>query len=495
MQLDGETLRFIFGFKLRGLRQERDLSLKALAKKTGLSPSYINEIEKGKKYPKSDKIRLLSQTLNVSYDDLTSIKLKNELGLLAQTLGNNMVRNLPFDVFGIPARTLFELMSERPQSFGALIGTVLELARKNNITVEDFFRATLSAYLDSNGNYFPELERLATEFLSALPKEGGAIKSSQLIQYLTSTRRYRIKKIDFKAVDPALKDLYFHFIPGNEPSLSLNPGLSENETLFILAKEIGYCLLGQTDRMNSSFHLNPDSFDALLNNFKSAYFASALVIPEKKLVEQMSTFFKKKKWDPNDLLDMVSMYSAPPAAFFHRVSQILPSRLGLDQVFFLRFEFNPKLDELQLLQELHLSGLHAPHEAKNQEHYCRRWLTTSLMRELNQSNVEMLAGAQRSEFFGTGKEYLCFSLAHKKELDPTRTQCLTVGLRVNDDLRKRVAVLEDQTLLRRMVSDICESCGIQNCAERAAEPKILNEEAKQTLREKALDKLQGHLPS
>src|SRR4051812_5005964 len=100
MQLDTETLRFIFGFKLRGMRQERNLSLKTLSLQTGLSPSYINEIEKGKKYPKTDKILILAQALGVSYDDLTSVKLKKELGIIAQVLGSSMVRGLPFEVFG-----------------------------------------------------------------------------------------------------------------------------------------------------------------------------------------------------------------------------------------------------------------------------------------------------------------------------------------------------------------------------------------------------------
>ena len=72
MLLDQESLRFIFGLKLRGFRQAKGLSLKNLARSSGLSPSYINEIEKGKKYPKSDKILLLAKGLEISYDELIS---------------------------------------------------------------------------------------------------------------------------------------------------------------------------------------------------------------------------------------------------------------------------------------------------------------------------------------------------------------------------------------------------------------------------------------
>jgi DNA-binding XRE family transcriptional regulator len=47
-----------FGLKLKQARTNKDLSLFGLAKITELSKSYLNEIEKGKKYPKTDKIIL-----------------------------------------------------------------------------------------------------------------------------------------------------------------------------------------------------------------------------------------------------------------------------------------------------------------------------------------------------------------------------------------------------------------------------------------------------
>ena len=53
----------------------KNLSLFGLSKLTGLSKSYLNEIEKGKKYPKTDKIVTLSEALEVPYDHLVSLKL------------------------------------------------------------------------------------------------------------------------------------------------------------------------------------------------------------------------------------------------------------------------------------------------------------------------------------------------------------------------------------------------------------------------------------
>ena len=74
MLIDKETLRLVFGLKLRSLREGKNYSLKELAKKTGLSPSYLNEIEKGKKYPKSEKIILLAEALDEKYENLILTK-------------------------------------------------------------------------------------------------------------------------------------------------------------------------------------------------------------------------------------------------------------------------------------------------------------------------------------------------------------------------------------------------------------------------------------
>ena len=103
MLLDQESLRLIIGVKLRSLRQDKGYSLKTLARLTKLSPSYLNEIEKGKKYPKGDKIMLLAKALGVTYDELISIQLKKELQILTMVLEKNILKGLPVQVFGIPA--------------------------------------------------------------------------------------------------------------------------------------------------------------------------------------------------------------------------------------------------------------------------------------------------------------------------------------------------------------------------------------------------------
>src|SRR5260370_1557384 len=71
-ELSGEHLRFVLGLKLKSLRQEQGAPLKLVAARSGLSISYLSEIEKGKKYPTLEKLIRLARALDVSFHPLVS---------------------------------------------------------------------------------------------------------------------------------------------------------------------------------------------------------------------------------------------------------------------------------------------------------------------------------------------------------------------------------------------------------------------------------------
>jgi transcriptional regulator with XRE-family HTH domain len=136
MAINEKNLRLILGLKIRQNRQGKHFSLKELSDRCGLSVSYLNEIEKGKKYPKADKIMAISQALEVPYDDLVSLKLDNELNPLSGFLKTSLLQDLPFDLFGIDASDLMSLISEDPTRFSALVATLVEIARNYDVQVE-----------------------------------------------------------------------------------------------------------------------------------------------------------------------------------------------------------------------------------------------------------------------------------------------------------------------------------------------------------------------
>ena len=89
------------------------MSFSELAEKAGLSVSYLNEIEKGKKYPKSEKIATLADALDVPYDKLVSLKLDKNLSPVGEILNTRLLDELPLELFGIDKGKLIEIIASR----------------------------------------------------------------------------------------------------------------------------------------------------------------------------------------------------------------------------------------------------------------------------------------------------------------------------------------------------------------------------------------------
>jgi transcriptional regulator with XRE-family HTH domain len=87
--------RLILGLKVRNLRHERGETLQSLASRAGLSISYLSEIEKGKKYPKPEKLLRLAEALAVPFDDLVSLKVAEDLGPLKVAFSSPLLREFP----------------------------------------------------------------------------------------------------------------------------------------------------------------------------------------------------------------------------------------------------------------------------------------------------------------------------------------------------------------------------------------------------------------
>ncbi|MEM8892577.1 MAG: helix-turn-helix transcriptional regulator, partial [Bacteroidota bacterium] len=94
---NNQIISLIFGFKLRYLRQKFGLSYHELAEKTGLSTSYLNDIEKGKKYPKPDKITTLAEAFGLDYDYMVSTTSSKKLKPIIDLLNSKFLKLFPLD--------------------------------------------------------------------------------------------------------------------------------------------------------------------------------------------------------------------------------------------------------------------------------------------------------------------------------------------------------------------------------------------------------------
>lgn len=468
-------LNIILGLKLKKYRTERDLSLKELSGISGLSPSYLNEIEKGKKYPKTDKILSLASALGVSYDELVSTQLSDDLTPLSSLLQGDFLDDLPLELFGIEEGNLVDIMSGAPSKFSSLIETLIEIGRNFDLKLEDFLFAALRAYQERHHNYFGELEMAVDRFRDIHGfGETPTMSLKDLETFLQKEYKYTIDDQKLSSF-PNLKEFRSVFENGRSPVLYLNPLLLDAQRKFILAKEIGFNFMGLKKRPGTSTWLKVKSFDEVLNHFKASYFAGSLLMNRAVMVNDVKAFFSRDHFQPELLLDLMEKYGATPEMFQNRLSQLAQKHFGIDEVYFLRLYADIDQPTVHLSKELHLSGLHNPHRINKREHYCRRWVSTGVLEELRRKLQgkdfkQPVIKAQFSKYYNTDSIYFNLAIARPLQLRSNTMSCVTLGMRMNRSFEGLVAFRNDPALKEVTVNNTCERCGWMDCPDRAAEP-------------------------
>lgn len=493
MSTRSQNERIIFGLKVKQLRQELGLSFVELAGQTGMSVSYLNEIEKGKKFPKKDKIEKLAVALNKSYEELTSLELNKSLSPVGDLLRSNFLNELPLNLFGIELTKVVEIIANAPVRVGAFISTLLELSRNYALKEENFYFGALRSYLELHNNYFEDIEIAVDRFCKLYDLSPERPISVNFLKKLLEDR-FGYEIIENGLDDyPELQNLRSVFIP-EKKRLLLNSDLSPMQKAFQFGKELGFDFLELKERARTSSLLNINVFEEVLNHSKAIYFSVALHISKGSLIKEFEVFFNKENWDGEAFMAIMRKYEATPEMFFHRLTNILPQFFGMRKLFFLRFTHDPKRDVFEIDKELHLSRRHQPHSNGLFEHYCRRWVSLSLLKDLHQVQKEgkfigTIVGAQRSFYYGTDDEYLCLTLARPAYPRPNQNVSVTLGLLVNKVVREKVRFLHDPAIQEKEVNKTCERCPVLDCEERAAPPTVVEKRDNYRQVEDVLSKL------
>ncbi len=473
--IEEDYIRLIFGLKMKQIRTEKHLSLFGLAKATGLSKSYLNEIEKGKKYPKRDKILLLAEALDVSYDQLVSLKLDKNLAPIGEILQSRLLKEIPLELFGIRESDLIDIIAEAPVKVNAFISTLIEISKHYNLSKESFYLAALRSYQEANNNYFEEIEQAAEKFARAYSIDlTQKISSRDLEEILIEEYGYSINNDELNQ-HKELSNLRSIFVPGSK-TLLISKETDESQRTFIYAKEIAYHFLNITERLYTFSWIKFETFDQVLNNFYASYFAGALIIPRKELVREMKSFFDEKEFSAVKLKQVINRFTDSPETFYQRLTNILPKDLNLKNLFFLRFRHKPEKGGFQMTKELHITSSQEPHGNENNLHYCRRWVAIKTLSEIPLIQEEHLIEAQISSYTDTDHQYLVLSSATKDPIRGGFYRSIALGILISGNTQNRIAFLNDPQIPSRLVGVTCEKCSITNCLERAAPPSILERE-------------------
>jgi len=492
MLTDNDNVRLIFGLKVKALRQAKELSYQQLAEKTGMSLSYVHDIETGKKFPKADKILALAKALGVDYDYLVSLRASKKLQPIIDLINSDFINAIPWEHFGLTPASMLDLFSNTPDKVTAFISTLLKISRSYQLSKESFYNAALRSYQDLQDNYFEEIETAVKNFRKeykwkeVIPPETASLESA-LQKMNVSINRKRMNSMD------ALKDLRSYYSATNK-TLFINKAFSPAQEKFLMAREIAFQYLGFTDRPYETIIMQSESFDMLLNNFKASYFAVALLMPEDNFTEDVKRIVMQPKWNDKSWLELCTKYDVTPEMMMQRLTNILPSHFSIDHLFFLRIAGNPAKNEFEITKELHLSQLHNPYANATHEHYCHRWISINSIKHVaelvaKKKYKQPIVEAQISQYWQTHNRYLCISIAKPAAKGSDEMVSVTIGLMIDQKLLQTMPFVNDTAIPVKTVHTTCERCGIMDCEDRAVPPVQILKEQQQDKINKALKQL------
>ncbi len=317
-----QLVNVIFGMKVRRGGIKAGLTSTGLAQRCEISASYLTEVEKGRKYPRADKIMRMAAELDTTYDELVSITLPPTLNYLETALSSSLLQQFPFDTFGLQISDLVTLLTKAPDKASALLHAVVEIGRQHDLREEQFLWAALRSYQELQNNYFEALEDAAVEFaVEHRLSDQRPIGLDRLQEILSDRYGYELDW-EMLADHPELGRYRSVYVEGKRPRLLVNDALAKNQIKFLLARELGYRYLDLKERTVTS---SPDrvlSFQQALNDFQASYFAGALLMPQVQMLSDLGEFFAEPTWQPQRLLDILALHDVTPEMLLYRITEL-----------------------------------------------------------------------------------------------------------------------------------------------------------------------------
>ena len=281
------------GQRLRQLRLERGIRQSDLARAIGISPAYLNLLEKGRRNMQFPLLLSALTELSVDLDAfMSSIGEARPDDVLAHLLDDPLTRTLDLEHVDLAAphaepkvattiAALFHLYKNtRAQLDKAMTrlqqGSPPPLGYAPGDEVTDF--------LEANRNYFPELEELAAEVRAeaVLPRR---FVSDQLVAVLRERFAAEVEIEPPRAPSSVVRK----FDP-NTRKLVLSSAIPEQRLKFQIGHVIGLLLLDETKLLDMYFadsaprHVETPR---LIKIHLANYFAGALLLPYHEFIDEV----------------------------------------------------------------------------------------------------------------------------------------------------------------------------------------------------------------
>ncbi len=446
------------GPKIKAFRRQLGLQANKFAEQLGISPTYLNLIEGGKRKIDGDLLIKISKELRVELSDLTSksdINLENDI---SELLDDQLFEDL--DILGPEVK---DLVSTNPKIARALIKLGDNFKQKDHEIVNkvenisgkiidsrkaSFPGEVISDFLQENKNYFPELEEFANNVFEKVQKNNRT-RYIALCDYLKKEYSITVKDV----------------IPEEEKPFSKIFNKSKNELLLsdynsLETKKLhAAAQIAQEGAINiitnylSNFNFPSDESERLTQVALLNYCGAAILMPYKLF----HTECKKLKYDL-ELLQNTFATSFEQVA--HRVTCLQDPKLPGIPFHMLRTDIAGNISK-----RFSLSGIEIPRYGGA----CPRWNVYSAF---TRPGVIQAAVSKMTN----GEKYVCIARTVEKGVGRygQSKSILSIGLGCEAKYAKEFVYTENLDISDKKteipIGVSCRTCDRLDCSQRAFPP-------------------------
>ena len=446
------------GPKIKSFRRQLGLQANKLAEQLGISPSYLNLIESGKRKIDGDLLLKVCEELKIELSDLTNKSDLNLVNDISELLDDQLFEDL--DILGPEvkdlvntnpkiARALIKLGDNYKQKDHEIISKVETLSGKIIDSRKTSFPGeVISDFLQEKKNYFPKLEEFANKIFDKV-QLNNRTRYVALCDFLRTEYSINVKDIIPEEGKPFSKI----FNKNNKELLLSEYNSLETKKLHAAAQIAQEGAINEINEYLSEFKFPSDEAKRLTKIALLNYCAAAILMPYKLFHSEC----KKLKYDL-ELLQNTFATSFEQVA--HRVTCLQAPKLPGIPFHMLRVDIAGNISK-----RFSLSGIEIPRYGGA----CPRWNVYSAF---TRPGVIQAAVSKMSN----GKKYVCIAKTVEKGVGRygRKKSMLSIGLGCEAKYAKDFVYTENLNLNDKKteipIGVSCRTCDRLDCSQRAFPP-------------------------
>ena len=447
------------GVVIRRLRRGQSLTQRDLANKLDISVAYINLIENNRRSITVPILLKVANLFNIELSELTNDYNKQLNSDLMDVfsdnifeeheLKNNDIKDFCMNspIVGDAVRTLYDKYLQNKKDLGELADQMISVKQEISDTVgsEKSSADFISDMLQSNNNYFSDLEEISEKETSAIEFDNGN-RLRSMIDFLE--KKFSIK-INFE--EENLKSNFVKKYIEEKKILKISNALSRESKEFLIAHQLGLIIGKNTiEGKLEKEGITDNNTLALGKTVLANYFASCLLMPYDKFL----TYSEKHRYD----IDMLSnRFETSFEQVCHRLTTLQkPGNKGIP-FHFMRVDIAGNVSK-----RFSLSGLKIPRYSVA----CPRWNVYSAF--LNPGKIKV----QLSKMLD-GKTFVCLARTVSKRIGDYRSPetFFSIGLGFDISHSKDCIYADNLDEKYSIPTGLsCRTCERVNCRQRAFPP-------------------------